>query len=213
MGYSDYELLILNYFDDDVAQSSVDDINLFVASTIAWLSIGSRTAEPSAAALAILDKISNTLEALVERNGRKNCSGCMNSDSDWLEALSYDFRWRHGQFWNLYGRAARRIFHHFETLYSQGVLTGDAKDIAANLHICLERSHEHAEVCDTEGCRWMSHACRGWAACELLDVRVHGDDASSTDTSFSGKLEKRVSVKELFVVDSDSSTQDDDVYR
>lgn len=175
-------------------QCSEDDVSLFVASTIAWLSIGSRTTGPTAAATKILERISRALEALSKRHGRRNCPGCINSDGDWLEALSYDFRWRRGQFWNLHRGSARRLFHHFETLYSQGALTGDAKDVTTNLHICLERSHEYAEVCEVQGCKWNSHTCESLTVCRLLDIYSQSDDIKSTVNSLSSS-EKDISIK------------------
>lgn len=176
MSCSDYESLLLNYFDHDLQHCSEDDINLFVASTIAWLSIGPHTVEPTAAALQILEKIAQTTGALRKRRGRSHCAGCMNSDSDWLEALSYDFRWREGRFWNLYRPTARRIFHYFEALYHQGVLSGDLNDISTNLHICLEKSHEEVEACEVEGCKWAFHTSQEQTGCWSLDEPIRDTD-------------------------------------
>lgn len=184
MDYSEYESLLLGYFDHDFRQCSDDDLNIFIATTISWLSImGADTrivdSEPSEAITMVLKKIADATAAITERRGRRHCQGCLTDDSDWLEALSYDFRWRHGNLWSLYPTSARLIFHHFEALYAQGLLTGNKDDTATNLHICLHRLHRDMEACETEGCRWISHNCEDCP----IPIADRCSSSACTDTS------------------------------
>ncbi|EKM61823.1 uncharacterized protein PHACADRAFT_24958 [Phanerochaete carnosa HHB-10118-sp] len=178
---TDYESLILYYFERRLENPSEQTLNMFVFSCVRWLRERRISDVHSPVATTVLQRMGAAARVIAQLRAPRDVHGYDGADDgEWIKLVRHQYKDLAAE--KARARVLRQLFHAFETAYRRGVLAGHQGLIRDMIHEGLKHTHEDlGNICTDRKCPWVKHKCQGEQAllptfqnCPLLqkDVRV-----------------------------------------